>query len=879
MWNLGPFELDPATFHLARDGAPIGISRRPFDLLVALVSRAGRVLSREELRTRVWQGATVSEGALDTALYEARAAIGDLERASADRWIETVRGRGLRYRGPVERRVGLQAPQDGIPFVGREALVRDLSRTVKRALGGEGGFVVIDGVAGMGKTRLLQEIVREVDAASVTTAWCETGGPPYWPWIQLIEGVDPGSSGSDWLEVPRSAHADEAMLFDRQRRIEERLLGAARERPRVLLIEDLHWADAPSVAMLETLAPRLQSWPIAILATSRTENDDGRPLAHLAGSPHVQRVDLRPLDNAAVLKFVEPILGRIPPPDVASQLLERSEGIPLFVRELAEQTRVDEDGRFRLPPVATTVLERRFTPLAEATRLPLAVAALCGERFDVPLVEAAMRDRGPGDRGWIRDARQHGILEADPRNPLRFAFRHALMRDVAEGSLAPDDVAHWHRRIADAIVERAPEPQGQTLSRLAHHYAAAALLEADLQQPLRFVLRAARAAAKVRAWQDVRDQTEHVLGWLPNVPHTAERDDQEREVRLLRCAAIAGQSGHVEETERHLARLDALLAKDPAPDADARALMAAFRYSNARAGGRVRDMRAAAEEAEGIAGLRPIASCWRRAAAALAGHTEEAVAPLGDDDGLPSDPDLRDLAGRMGWDPWTDQLGLSAFACWATGDEAEARRRAQRAIEWASEQGDVRSEVWARFLFCLLLDLLEDWEALSHRGPEFESFCSRHGLAPWRGFGFGMQVWAHARLSRLDSSTTDRLGEIMVTQGRATNTSFKTAILFSAARSYAFAECFDEAEATLDEIEAFARATGERVLLPEVHREQALLAVERGEQPRAAEHFRRAIDTARDQGARDLEARARRARAEAGLAPAEPDEATEERGR
>ncbi|MFK7897861.1 MAG: hypothetical protein AB8G23_18645, partial [Myxococcota bacterium] len=210
--------------------------------------------------------------------------------------------------------------------------------------------------------------------------------------------------------------------------------------------------------------------------------------------------------------------------------------------------------------------------------------------------------------------------------------------------------------------------------------------------------------------------------------------------------------------------------------------------------------------------------------------------------------------------------------CWAAGDTTEALRRCERAVTWAKEQGDPRSEIWALFLLCHLFDLLEDWETLAARAPEIESLCARHSISPWQGFGVGMQIWAQANLEKAQDAATDRMGEIMLAQGRASHTSFKSGILFVAARNYAFADVTDEAERIFDETVRFCEASGERVLLPEVFRWQGLLALKRGDSERAAERFATAISIARDHGAPALERRARTSRVEAGLGHAEDEE-------
>jgi DNA-binding winged helix-turn-helix (wHTH) protein len=190
MWTIGPYRLDPASFALSRDGEPIELQRRPLDLLLYLIAHRGTVVTREELLAEVWGGLAVSEGALRTAVYEARTALGDLERAPRERWIETVRGRGFRFRGPAKRITEAVAARESAPFVGRRALLRELAGDIGRLSSGGGAIRVIEGVAGMGKTRLVQKATQEPSAAKVHTVYCERGAPPFWPWMQLVRGLE-----------------------------------------------------------------------------------------------------------------------------------------------------------------------------------------------------------------------------------------------------------------------------------------------------------------------------------------------------------------------------------------------------------------------------------------------------------------------------------------------------------------------------------------------------------------------------------------------------------------------------------------------------------------------------------------------------------------
>ncbi len=172
------FELDHRCFQLRRRGSPIRIERRVFELIAYLVRERDRVVSKEEIFARVWDGRSVTEGSLTVAMTAARKALGD--DARAQRMIETHPRRGYRFIGEVREqsiwphRVGdsARARSESVrdPFVGREAELRIVADSFRAAGAGRGSLVLLGGEAGIGKSSVLVQSGHELERAGSSSA-------------------------------------------------------------------------------------------------------------------------------------------------------------------------------------------------------------------------------------------------------------------------------------------------------------------------------------------------------------------------------------------------------------------------------------------------------------------------------------------------------------------------------------------------------------------------------------------------------------------------------------------------------------------------------------------------------------------------------------
>src|SRR5829696_4552084 len=245
----------------------------------------------------------------------------------------------------------LPSPLSRPPPVGRDRELALLHERLTAARDGRGSVALISGEAGIGKTTLADALCREAAdvGAHVLTGHCfdRTETPPYGPWIQIARRVQALSDKANTLSVPRLDGAtSQADLFTQTR---DFLLALTAERPLVLVLEDLHWADSASLDLLRFIARGIDELPLLLVATYRSEDVDRRhPLAALVPllvrEAPTERLGLRALDSAAAQALVRAshALAEADVHRLAAYLIERTEGNALFMTELLRS--LEEEG-------------------------------------------------------------------------------------------------------------------------------------------------------------------------------------------------------------------------------------------------------------------------------------------------------------------------------------------------------------------------------------------------------------------------------------------------------------------------------------------------------------------------------------------------------
>ena len=388
-------------------------------------------------------------------------------------------------RGSGRPEVGTFSPEfeegggpDG-PFVGREA---EVERLVALHRGG-GGVGVVGGGAGVGKTALVRRVAAELadDPAGPAVVARGAADPdaavPYGPWRGVAR--DLARHGIE-LDLPVAGSvdpaADPAGVRQRTHLAVVDALGAAGSRV-VVVLDDVQWADEASLALLGALADAVAvDVTVTVLVTvrepaERTPALDGA-LAALARAPRTVRLTLDGLSDAAVSEWVGRALGDRAGPDVAAGVAARTDGNPLFVREvlsLLAEGRADLGRALgEVPPAVGDVVRRRASVLDPTTQRVVSVASVVGRAIDVAVLAQVLDADDEVVLDALEEAVGAGLVGPEPGTGT-FAFSHALVADALAIEINAVRRARLHARIAEVLVRRTPEPTGGALVEAAAH--------------------------------------------------------------------------------------------------------------------------------------------------------------------------------------------------------------------------------------------------------------------------------------------------------------------------------------------------------------------------------------------------------------------------
>jgi ATP/maltotriose-dependent transcriptional regulator MalT len=425
-------------------------------------------------------------------------------------------------------------------FIGRAEPIARLESLVARAGTGEASAAIVGGEAGVGKTRLVQELAARVEGVRVLTGACidlGEGGPPFGPMVEVLRalvreegavavrsyaGPAAGELGRLAPELASPEQASALDLVPGAARMFEVLLGLlerlARDRPLLLIIEDLHWADGSTRDLLAYLIHHLDGAPVSIVATYRsdelTRRHPLRPfLAELERSGRAVRIDLERFERDDVAAQLQGILGERPTEEVVDAIYTRTDGNAFFTEELVAAGHDALSGE--LPPSLRDVLLVRVENLSDATQELLRTAAAAGRTVPHALL-AIVADRDETElTEQLREAVAQQLIES--RSNGEYEFRHALLQEALYDELLPGERVDVHAAYARALAER-PELTGgdraQVSAALAYHWYAAH----DLGPALAASIDAAMEAQRVAAVPEARQHYERALSLWARAP-------------------------------------------------------------------------------------------------------------------------------------------------------------------------------------------------------------------------------------------------------------------------------------------------------------------------------------------------------------------------
>jgi DNA-binding SARP family transcriptional activator len=480
------------------------------------IQTAARLLALDPLREethRTLMRLYARQGRLGDALRQYQTCVAVLQRELG---VEPAEETRRAYREIVPKRQFTRRPSDGqsrpaprrgVPgpatsprLIGRQVELAELREALREALRGSGQTVAIVGEAGIGKTRVVEELAREAERRScrvLTVRAHETERAlPFAPWADLLraglrlhEEATVARSTPVWQgELARllpelgdpggpPAARNTLRVFDA---VSHFLRDLVSERPLVLIFEDLHWADETSVGLLTFLARRIEAWPLLIIGTAR-KGDLGeasllrRLLEEPDGRLRVRQLVLSPLSRAETATLVRALASRdIDPPAavrLADEVWELSEGNPFMVvetmRALGAGEIPAEHSRLPLPQRVREVIAGRLKRLSRRAQDLVAVAATIGREFDFVLLQRAAGLGGLQTAEGVEELVRTGVIQGVDE---RFDFTHDRIREVIYDRLPSHRRRELHRRVAEAMERLNRDALEPSYAALARHF-------------------------------------------------------------------------------------------------------------------------------------------------------------------------------------------------------------------------------------------------------------------------------------------------------------------------------------------------------------------------------------------------------------------------
>ena len=854
------------------------------------------------LRMSAQPGTVVVESAtrrLLGNLFECR----DLDSITNSSDVETVRRWQVLQERVVESRFEALHGSALSPLIGRDEEMGLLMRRWERAKAGNGQIVLISGEAGIGKSRLTLALEEKLqDEPHVRQRYfCSPHhqDSALYPFVSqlarasqftrddapeiklekleaLLARVEPPDEDfallADLLSLPLPERHQLSSLSPQRKK--EKTLEAlirqleclSRQLPLVAVFEDAHWIDPTSRELLDLAIERLRSWPVLLIVTLRPEFQ-----LPWAGQPQVTTLGLSRLDRRHRMVLAEQVAGgRSLPDEVIAQIIDRTDGVPLFVEELTKG--VLESGLLReegdryvldraLPPlvIPTTLhasLMARLDRSASSRRIAQIGAAI-GREFSYTL----MATLSPLPEAELQAALERlvasGLVFQRGVPPdAAYSFKHALVQDAAHGSMLRSTRQQLHARIAKALETHSPEIQDTRPELLARHFAEAGLVEKSMT----FWGKAAQRSGMRSAMAEAAAQFQMGLDQLRLLPDSTGRRRQELIfLSGLGAALMAVKGFAAPETGYAYGRARALWEQLGSPSEFRQIPYGQSEYHINRgeldlAQRLAEDLLRLSYQRNDTSGL-VLGHYASGLNLLLAGmflrsryHMEKGLALY--------DPSAhRFLVHQAGVHPHVNSQAFLGLVLFCLGYPDQAFAMSDAAILEARRLRHPPSLAASSSASSRLLSLVSDYTGLEKRADELIALANEQGFPRWRALGAIYRGWAITRtgdvaegLSLLRSGST-----AFRCAGDAIWTPHYTALL---AEAHEIAGQIDEASKLLDEALRIVGRTGERWFAAELNRQMGRLRQRQGHFEAAETSYRQSLTIAREQCAKLWELRA-----------------------
>ncbi|MFQ6028719.1 MAG: AAA family ATPase, partial [Dehalococcoidia bacterium] len=440
-------------------------------------------------------------------------------------------------------------------FLGRQREMRDLQVALEDTLSGQGRLAMLVGEPGIGKTRTAQELAAYAQqaGAQVIWGWCydEEGAPPYWPWVQALRSYvlakDPEQLQSEMgfgaatiaeiisevhaklpgLEPPPVLDSPEQARFRLFDSITTFLKSAAHTQPLMLVLDDLHWADKPSLLLLQFLARQLRDSCLLVVGCYRdVDLSRQHPLAEALGELSrdrlFERVLLRGLSREEVGSFIEVSSSIAPPPGLVEVVHRQTEGNPLFVTEivrlLAQEEELTPEGAcqqelqgLRIPEGVREVIGRRLNRLSQGCNRTLSIASVIGREFTLGQLGLLIDDLSEDQLlEVLEEALATRVIEELPQTVGRYQFSHRLVQETLAEELSLTRRVRLHARIAEVLEGLYGADAEAHAAELAYHFVQAETVTGSAKL-VRYSLLAGEQALTAFAYEEALDHFQRAL--------------------------------------------------------------------------------------------------------------------------------------------------------------------------------------------------------------------------------------------------------------------------------------------------------------------------------------------------------------------------------
>ena len=795
-------------------------------------------------------------------------------------------------------------------LVGREEELELLLRRWSKAKTGEGQVVLLSGEAGIGKSRLTAALLERLADEPHTRLryFCspQHTDSALYPVISQMEraagfvhddtarkrldkldavlaqtstSTEDAALFADMLSMPNDGRHPKHDLTPERRR--QRTLSAlvsqmdalARQNAVLMIFEDAHWTDPTSLDVFGRIVDRVRSLRVLLIVTFRPDFEPP-----WMGRPYVTFVALNRLGERDIGAMIDGVVGNKPlPANIRQDIIERTDGIPLFVEEMtkavleAESQGAVEHLAAAVPSSALAVpaslqasLMARLDRLGSAKEVTQIGAAI-GREFSHSLLAAVVQKPEAELASALDRLIAAGLLFRNGVPPhATYLFKHALVQDAAYGTLLREPRRALHARIAETLESQFTDITESQPELLAHHCTEAGQIEKAVGLWGKAGQRSQQRSALVEAVE----QFKRALDQIATLPSTPALRRMQIDLQIALISPLAHVKGWAapetkaaaEQARLLLEQADALLESPEDPLLLFSVLHGIFAANVVAFNADVsRDLAAqflAFAEKQKVSGLRVFGHAFLGSVLVIAGDITEGRAHLDQGIALLDPAEGRPLAMRFGEDPRVANLCYRSYALWLLGYPETARADIDQALPDARESGHAVSLLWA-LGGSLFVDILcGNYRTANARADEFIALSDEKDSAYWRTFG----MLQRGRLLGLTGRASDAVQ--MISSSLTTSRSIGTIVLdptwlSSLASAYANIGQFVDAWRCIGEAMTAIKTTGERWFEAEVNRIAGEIAFKSSPDAAEAEgYFERALAVARAQQAKSWELRA-----------------------